>query len=518
MTTLNVQAARLQDRFSTKLALAAIIAALGDRLFYDHPPGISIALFLIALATGARLTRPHSHERRTLWISAILLALALLPLFEATGFLSILFGVLGTALTAVIVTGGLSKGWGTLADSTQRLLLTGPFQLFHDLLRSNREAGAQGRQWLRLNGLAGWVVPILYGAIFMALFASANPLIEQWLTVFDMRRIWELDVSRMFMWIVLLAIAWPYLSVRLYVRSPIRMDPLRGPPAIDSGNRFFGSATILRSLVLFNLLFAAQTILDAIYLWGGVTLPEGTTYATYAQRGAYPLIVTALLAAGFVLAAMRPGGAGDRSPLIRRLVYLWIGQNILLVISSILRLDLYVNVYSLTRLRVAAFLWMLLVAVGLVLIVARIALGRSNRWLIGANVLALALILYACSFVTFEAVIANHNLSLRREAMPTAIPLDLTYVQRLGPYVIPAVDRYIARRGLGASDCLVRWRNHTARAHAARMEDWRAWTFRNWRLQHYLDSRLAAKEAGSATSQIQEPVGERRGVSDPCRR
>ena len=74
---------------------------------------------------------------------------------------------------------------------------------------------------------------------------------------------------------------------------------------------FFGVATILRSLILFNLLFAVQTILDMIYLWGNATLPAGINYASYAHQGAYPLIVTALLAAGFVLAAMKPGGPAE---------------------------------------------------------------------------------------------------------------------------------------------------------------------------------------------------------------
>ena len=40
--------------------------------------------------------------------------------------------------------------------------------------------------------------------------------------------------------------------------------------------------------------------------------------------------------------------------------------------SSILRLDLYVATYLLTYWRVAAFIWMLIVAIGLVLIVVRI--------------------------------------------------------------------------------------------------------------------------------------------------
>ena len=56
-----------------------------------------------------------------------------------------------------------------------------------------------------------------------------------------------------------------------------------------------------RSLILFNALFAVQTVLDLIYLWGGASLPDGMSHAEYAHRGAYPLVATALLAAAFVL-------------------------------------------------------------------------------------------------------------------------------------------------------------------------------------------------------------------------
>ena len=75
-----------------------------------------------------------------------------------------------------------------------------------------------------------------------------------------------------------------------------------------------------RSLILFNALFALQSGLDLVYLWGGASLPDGMSHAEYAHRGAYPLIVTALLAAGFVLIAMRPGGPAEQSRLIRPLV------------------------------------------------------------------------------------------------------------------------------------------------------------------------------------------------------
>ena len=48
---------------------------------------------------------------------------------------------------------------------------------------------------------------------------------------------------------------------------------------------------ITRSLILFNALFALQTVLDLTYLWGGANLPDGMTLAEYAHRGAYLLIL-----------------------------------------------------------------------------------------------------------------------------------------------------------------------------------------------------------------------------------
>ena len=155
----------------------------------------------------------------------------------------------------------------------------------------------------------------------------------------------------MLFWIVALSIVWPFIHVRWRGKpeggEPIWPRRLHANSELPRrGTDFFGVATILRSLILFNLLFAVQTILDVVYLWGNATLPADISYASYAHRGAYPLIVTALLAAGFVLAAMKPGGPAEQSRVIRPLVYLWVAQNVLLVASSILRLDLYVQIYS----------------------------------------------------------------------------------------------------------------------------------------------------------------------------
>jgi hypothetical protein len=268
------------------------------------------------------------------------------------------------------------------------------------------------------------------------------------------------------------------------------------PVLNEMPREFLSAATILRSLILFNLLFAVQTALDAVYLWGNATLPGNVTYADYAHRGAYPLIVTALLAAAFVLIAMRPGGAAEQSKVIRPLVYLWVAQNVMLVISSILRLDLYVQTYLLTYWRVAALVWMLLVATGLLLIIARIALGRSNEWLIRMNLMTLTATLYLCALTNLGAIIADYNVSHSYEASGKGLTLDSYYLSNLGPQAVPAMDRAIKLldgksgqpRLVSSRDALVdRFRRETA--------SWRAWGLRNSRLKHYLD-----KQQGEAAA------------------
>jgi hypothetical protein len=266
--------------------------------------------------------------------------------------------------------------------------------------------------------------------------------------------------------------------------------PADTPPADTAVGALFGKTAILRSLVLFNTLFAVQTSLDIAYLWGGVALPAGMSYAAYAHRGAYPLILTALLAAAFVLAAMQPGSSTERSSPIRALVFLWIGQNVLLVLSSILRLDLYVDVYSLSEWRCAAFIWMLLVAVGLVLIVVRIALDQSNSWLIWRNAAALGITLYVCSFVDFPALIADFNVAHSQEVSGTGQPVDIVYLCDLGPAAIPALDAWAATAKATARlvpPPRIGCRDSLAALHRARQEDWRAFSFRAYRLTRYLD-------------------------------
>ena len=253
---------------------------------------------------------------------------------------------------------------------------------------------------------------------------------------------------------------------------------------------------------MFNIVFAVQISLDATYLIGGATLPEGMTYASYAHRGAYTLIFTALLAAAFVLFATRPGSHSGASKRVRSLVLAWTAQNVLLVAFSIQRLWIYVDVYALTYWRIAAFIWMALVLIGLILIVAKLLRQLTNRWLVSSNLISLCAVLYLTSLTNVPGVIADFN--VRAALQPQAVPLDAGYLYTLGPAALPAIDRLLqsgthlriitgdfkhtySYSGAQAVTKLQNIRDRIA-IHTAADTGWRQWSYRLHRLQTYLDT------------------------------
>ena len=353
--------------------------------------------------------------------------------------------------------------------------------------------------------VVGVVVPLVLSLIFLGLFALANPVVSDWMSKgsekvgdFFSNLTEYVTVGRVFLWYLAAFACWGLLrhrpwKTRRVVRlgtnllshaadsNPANAQPQGGadPSPISTaaaqkrevhqgeqlatgdqaategattqapGEDWFGwlaskyTNLIVRCLIAMNLVFALQLVLDSRYLVLNQPLPEGMTYAEYAHRGAYPLIATAILAAALVLAAFRPGGIAQRSRLAVWLVIIWIAQNILLVISAAWRLQAYVEVYTLTRLRVAAAVWMLMVAGCLALLLWRIARSRDNAWLTGWAMGWGIAVLWVCSFLPFDPMIADYNVRNCQELGGKAGPIDIAYLEQLGTDALPAIDYLI---------------------------------------------------------------------------
>lgn len=229
----------------------------------------------------------------------------------------------------------------------------------------------------------------------------------------------------------------------------------------------------MRSLVMFNILFAVQTGMDVFFLYGGGELPDGMSFAKYAHRGAYPLILTALLAGVFALIS-KPFAA--EAPVLRVLLLLWVAQNLALVVGSLVRLELYIDAYGLTHWRLAALIWMALVAAGLCVTWLQIQKDYSNIWMILRVGLLTILTLYVCAFVNFDRAIAQYNLT-------HDVQFDKFYVCSLGEGAIPEIRIQTGQPANQYCD----YYSFLNRNEVSIPSDWREWGFRNWRVRRSLE-------------------------------
>jgi hypothetical protein len=467
----------LDFSFASKAALAVALVTLADWLFFWQSAGSTLALFALLLLAAVGATQPALRRSRGGW-AAITVAVAGTAALGDDPSLLALALLWGGASLAVLLprAGGFDDAWRwapRLAWHGVRSLL-GPVLDLPILRAARRRRGGGTGLAARLPLL---VLPALGSALFIALFAAANPLISNAFSQISFASLFGgISALRIVFWGVVGFPLWALLRPRPLLLRPRReADPDFALPGVS-----LPSVTL--SLLAFNLVFAVQNGLDLAFLWSGAALPEGMTLAEYAHRGAYPLIATALLAGLFVLVTLRPGSPLAVSRPVRRLVYAWVAQNVLLVASTALRTLDYIDAYSLTRLRIAALIWMALVAVGLILICWRIARRRSGAWLINANAAAALAALLACAFIDLGAVAASWNVRHSREAGGHGAALDLCYLHELGPSALLPLIELESRPLPPPTRERAAWvRNAILDRLEPTQADWHGWTFRNAR-------------------------------------
>lgn len=454
---------RPRGSFRRKAAAAILLLALADRLFYGHEPGATLGVFTLAWVAALALAVPAMRRGAAPVALAVAALFGLLLVEDPSPLAWILFWTASASATLLArVRFDDAARWALrlLAHATAGLA-----RPLADALRLFRlGAGTSARA-----ALATLALPVIGGAVFIALFAGANPLIGAALDRLEPPSLGA-AVARTFFWAAVLVTIWP--SFRPYA---LRFAASSVPaPAL----RDLSVATLALSLATFNLIFAVENALDLLFLWSGAPPPAGVTLAEYAHRGAYLLIVTALLAGAFVLVALRPEGPGARSPLVRRLVILWVAQNLLLVASAVRRTLDYVDAYQMTVLRLSALAWMGLVAVGLMLICRRMLSGRSARWLLNANALAALTVLAGAAAVDLGATAAAWNVRNARDGNR----IDLCYLERLGPSaLLPLIE--LERRAAGPllRDRAAYLRERALRTLVREQGDRHSWTWRGAR-------------------------------------
>jgi len=200
-----------------------------------------------------------------------------------------------------------------------------------------------------------------------------------------------------------------------------------------------GLTEALTLILAVDALFLAFAGFQVAYLFiGGASSPaEGYTYATYARRGFFELLLVSMMTLGLVMALAR--WTRRESPLaqgaFRVGTSLMVALTLVIVASAVKRMTLYEDAFGYTRLRLFTHVFMY--ALGAVLTWRAATLWwRPERFAIGAFVTALGAVL-AVNALNPDALIVRLNIA--RTTDPAGP--DLNYLSDLSSDAVPELVR-----------------------------------------------------------------------------
>ncbi|WP_405570035.1 DUF4153 domain-containing protein [Streptomyces phaeochromogenes] len=398
----------LGDGLALNLLLVAIPAALGA--------------YYAAQAAGRR---PH---RWTLVWGVGGLALLSVPALRDADWPSFL------AVLAAVAAGSLALHGGR----TWTGVLFGPIGLYTSLVTGplwgwsglrERSGGARGNVGPVVRAIAvAAVLLVVFGALFAGADAAFADLLGGLVP--------DASVSGGPWHAVLFVIGVVgALVVAHTAAAPVQWDRVEVP-----AGRPRGRVEWALPLIVLAALFAVFNAVQLAVLFGGydaVLEKTGQTYAEYARQGFWQLLLVTLLTLLVIVFALRwaPRDSSGDWTLVRAVLGTLCVLALVVVASAVRRMDMYVEAYGLTRLRISVVtveLWL-----GLVIVLIMAAGVWGARWLPRAVLASAAAGVLAFGLVSPDALIAERNVQ-RYEAKGS---FDLDYARGLSADAAPALDK-----------------------------------------------------------------------------
>ncbi|WP_116124517.1 DUF4173 domain-containing protein [Lewinella sp. IMCC34183] len=240
------------------------------------------------------------------------------------------------------------------------------------------------------------------------------------------------------------------------------ISPLALPRAYRRGLVTFG---------LLNCILFAVNLTDLRFGWWSPAGLSAAALSSYLHEGTYSLILSICLAMVMVLYYFRGNlnFYGPATPL-RRMTYLWLGQNAFLAFSVALRNYHYVREYGLATGRVQVGFVLVLMLVGLYTLYRKVRYRRSLTYLLQVNGLAAWLFLIAYGAVNWSGVITRVNL----QSAPERIDWQ---------YLVHGLDdrnAFLLQASYDRIPAQFQRNVKTSRMKIPRY-DWRSWNYADWR-------------------------------------
>jgi len=426
-------------------ATALFLGIVSTVLFYEQGLGLNFSLFVATVAVCG-LFLSHIFSQRTNREQYLLIGIALffsLMVFVRSSEILTFFNIVGCVLLFLIIVNTFAgkRIQEYLPSEYIRLLLL-PLHFVKSFFKTFLEMvslrGVFGEHSKTKEIVRGGIMAVVAIVIFGALFASADAVFEKIISSIFTFKLGEDIVGRFIFGAVITlffigTFGFMFRGLRPNT-TPVQGNTLRNLGAVEV-------AILLGSI---NVLFFLFIVLQLAYLFGGEShfASAGLTYAEYARKGFFELILVAILSYLIISFAETQVVKKEERHLLSFKIAsaLLVAQVILILVSAFMRLSLYENAYDFTEIRLFSHALMIWMGVILVLLSHHIWVNGERAIFAFRTFCTVVLLLFVMNMLNPDVFIAKKN--LKRYADTGNI--DAKYLASLSsdalPYTIHLLD------------------------------------------------------------------------------
>jgi len=259
--------------------------------------------------------------------------------------------------------------------------------------------------------LLTFFVPVVLAFLFLIIYKNANPLFASYTEKINLDFV---SVE----WLVFTFVGFLIIYGIFYHQKIATIDKwesnlsLSINPSETVIAKWDEKKAITVLFILLNIMLVFINLLDVNYLYLGAGMPKGITHKEFVHHGVGMLILSILLAITTILYFFRGNLNFDKTNKIAKtLVYIWIVQNLLMVVSTAIRNHMYIHEALLTYKRIGVYYWLFMAAIGLSILFIKIYKVRSAWYLFKINSFIVYILLIASASIDWDGYISTYNLS-----------------------------------------------------------------------------------------------------------
>ena len=388
--------------------------------FYEQHVGINFLLFTLATIGCFYFQSKESFKNK--WVVLLSFGAIFTASFAAIhgSNLSLWATIISLMVLPGVIMTQRSNVFIDFATTVVNIACSPAFMIL-ELVESSKKG--KGKSVLRF---LKYLVPLVFIIAFFFIYRAMNPLFEKFTQ----------EIAEF------ISIGWVFFTLGGFIlvysiykqRRAEDVDNweknllIRIDPSLVKTPKWNEALAFILLFIVLNLMLVSVNLMDLKYLYLGEGMPDGITHKQFVHKGVFMLILSIVLGISILLFFFRGTlNFTKNKHLIKALAFLWVAQNVFMVVSTTLRNTMYVDAALLTYKRIGVYFWLFFALVGLVTLIIKLKQNKTVWFLARYNFATLFIVLLLSSATDWDIVLSNFNLS-RAHQMEEISSLDKNYM------------------------------------------------------------------------------------------